>query len=53
MKTAIDQHYEDEVPHYEQQQEPPSEKHKAHERPTELEAAQTHHEDDSKSHKCA
>jgi len=52
-KTAIDPHSEDTAPHYEQQQEPPSEKHRAHEKPTELEAAQTHHEDDSKSHKCA
>jgi len=52
-KTAVDQHSEDTASHYEQQQEPPSEKHKAHERPTKLEAAQTHHEDGSRSHECA
>jgi len=53
MKTAIDPHSEDAAPHYEQQQEPPSEKHRAYEKPTELKAVQTHHVDDSRSHKCA
>jgi len=48
-KTAINQYYEDAAPHYE----PPLEKHRAHKKPTELEAAQTHHEDGSRSHECA
>jgi hypothetical protein len=52
-KTAVDQHSEDAAPHCEQQQEPPSEKHRAHGKPAEFEAAQTHHEDESKNHKCA
>jgi hypothetical protein len=50
MKTATDQHHEDVSPHYEQQQELPSEKHTAHEKQAEHEAAQTHHGDGSENH---
>jgi hypothetical protein len=52
MSTELDQQNEGESPHYEQQQEPPSTTHTAHEQVTEHKEAQTRHADESGSHRC-
>jgi hypothetical protein len=52
MSTELDQQNEGESPHYEQQQEPPSRTHTAHEQVTEHEEAQTRHVNESGSHRC-
>jgi hypothetical protein len=51
-KPARGHHPEDESPHYEPQQQNPSERHRGDEQTAEHKEAQTHHEVESRSHRC-